>query len=217
MLDVGTGGATPRGSGSRLATAPETAKAPETALETAPATAGTVGRRQFVRGVTAVLSGVLGVLNPLAALIPRRGWAVDLHALTGEQAATLLAMVHTIAPHDGLDEAAYALVVGAIDGDAVKAEAARAQLVAGLSGLGAEFAGDAEAARVLKLQAIEAAPFFQSVRLKTLSTLYNNPIAWAHFGYEGEAFSKGGYLLRGFNDLKWLPEVPLVDGGPMPL
>ena len=42
-------------------------------------------------------------------------------------------------------------------------------------------------------------------------------IAWAHFGYEGEAFSKGGYLLRGFNDLKWLPEVPSADSGPMPV
>jgi hypothetical protein len=55
------------------------------------------------------------------------------------------------------------------------------------------------------------------VRLKTLLVLYNNPIAWAHFGFQGESFSKGGYLLRGFNDLKWLPEVPLADSGPMPL
>ena len=58
--------------------------------------------------------------------------------------------------------------------------------------------------------------FFQSVRVKTLLVLYANPIAWAHFGYEGEAFSKGGYLLRGFNDLKWLPDVPAADSGPMP-
>jgi len=55
------------------------------------------------------------------------------------------------------------------------------------------------------------------VRVKTLLVLYDNPIAWAHFGYQGEAFSKGGYLLRGFNDLKWLPEVPLSASGPMPV
>jgi hypothetical protein len=54
------------------------------------------------------------------------------------------------------------------------------------------------------------------MRIKTLMMLYSNPIAWAHFGYEGESFSKGGYLLRGFNDLKWLPDVPLADSGPMP-
>jgi len=182
-----------------------------------PEAAAAGGRRQFLQGVTAVLSGVLGALNPLATLIPSRAWAVDLHALSADQSATLLAMIHTIAPHDGLDEAAYALVVGAIDGDAVKSEVNRSQMAAGLSDLSADFARDSEAVRVQKLQTIEASPFFQSVRIKTLMVLYSNPIAWAHFGYEGEAFSKGGYLLRGFNDLKWLPEVPSAASGPMPL
>jgi hypothetical protein len=46
-------------------------------------------------------------------------------------------------------------------------------------------------------------------------TLYASPLVYAYFGYEGEAFSKGGYLLRGFNDLRWLPEVPSADGGPV--
>ena len=175
-----------------------------------------VGRRRFVQGVTAVLSGALGTLSPLAALVPSRTWAVDLHVLSADQAATLLAMIHTIAPHDGLDESAYALVVAAIDANAADPDA-RAQTLAGLQGLGAEFTHDAEAVRVQKLQAIEPSPFFQSIRQTTVSVLYNNPIAWQHFGYEGEAFSKGGYLLRGFNDLKWLPEVPVSASGPMPI
>jgi hypothetical protein len=46
--------------------------------------------------------------------------------------------------------------------------------------------------------------------------LYSSPFAYAYFGYEGEAFSKGGYLMRGFNDLRWLPDVPVADSGPMP-
>jgi hypothetical protein len=176
-----------------------------------------VDRRQFVQGVSTVLCGVLGALNPLAALLPGPVWAVDLHALSAEPAATLLAMVHTIAPHDNLDEAAYALVVSALDQDAAASDGAQAQLLAGLAGLGPGFARDAEPARVAALRGIEGTPFFQSVRLKTLMVLYDNPIAWAHFGYEGEAFSKGGYLLRGFNDLKWLPEVPAAASGPMPV
>jgi hypothetical protein len=45
---------------------------------------------------------------------------------------------------------------------------------------------------------------------------YATSMAYAYFGYEGEAFSKGGYLLRGFNDLRWLPEVPADDSGTMP-
>ena len=46
--------------------------------------------------------------------------------------------------------------------------------------------------------------------------LFRSPLAFAYFGYEGEVFSKGGYLHRGFNDLKWLPEVPAADSGPIP-
>ncbi|MGE8386089.1 MAG: tat (twin-arginine translocation) pathway signal sequence, partial [Pseudomonas putida] len=35
-----------------------------------------------------------------------------------------------------------------------------------------------------------------------------NELAYQHFGYEGASFPKGGYLMRGFNDLKWLPAAP---------
>jgi hypothetical protein len=173
-------------------------------------------RRSFVRGV-GVLTGVIALGNPLAALLPSRAWAVELRVLSSAEAAALFAMIRTIAPHDTLDDAAYALVVNAIDVDAAGSTQAHTDLAAGIASLGDGFAQLPEEARVLRLKAIESAPFFQSMRVKTLLVLYSNPIAWAHFGFEGEAFSKGGYLLRGFNDLKWLPEVPLADSGAMPL
>jgi hypothetical protein len=176
-----------------------------------------MNRRRFVQSVTGALTGVLSALSPLAALLPSRAWAVDMHALSGGQAGTLLAAVRTIVPHDGLDDAAYALVVSALDADAAGNAEYRAQLTTGLDALGANFATAPEATRVAALKSVESGPFFQTVRIKTLLVLYDNPIAWAHFGYQGEAFSKGGYLLRGFNDLKWLPEVPLSASGPMPV
>jgi hypothetical protein len=172
-------------------------------------------RRSFVRGV-GVLTGVIALGHPLAALLPSRAWAVELRVLSSADAAAMLTMIRTIAPHDTLDDAAYALVVNAIDADAAGSTEARADLAAGIASLGAGFALMPEAARVEHLKAIESSAFFQTVRMKTLMVLYSNPIAWAHFGYEGEAFSKGGYLVRGFNDLKWLPDVPLADSGPMP-
>ncbi len=172
-------------------------------------------RRSFVRGI-GMLTGVIALGNPLAALFPSRTWAVELAALTSAEAAALLAMIRTIAPHDTLDDAAYALVVKAIDGDAAASAQNRADLKSGLADLGAGFARAPEDQRVLELKKIESGPFFQSVRVKTLLVLYSNPIAFAHFGFQGEAFSKGGYLYRGFNDLKWLPDVPLADSGPMP-
>lgn len=173
-------------------------------------------RRSFVRSV-GVLTGVIALGNPLAALLPGRAWAVELRVLSSAEAAALLAMIRTVAPHDTLEDAAYALVVNAVDGDAAASTEARTDLKAGIASLGDGFALMPEEARALHLKAIESGAFFQSVRTKTLMVLYSNPIAWAHFGFEGESFSKGGYLLRGFNDLKWLPEVPLADSGAMPI
>lgn len=88
-------------------------------------------------------------------------------------------------------------------------------VLAGVSSLGSDFARRDESARVIALKKIESSEFFQTMRLKTLQVLYATPMAYAYFGYEGEAFSKGGYLSRGFNDLRWLPEVPLEDSGPV--
>ena len=34
--------------------------------------------------------------------------------------------------------------------------------------------------------------------------LYNQKEIWPIFGYEGESFSKGGYIDRGFDDIAWL-------------
>ncbi len=174
-------------------------------------------RRSFMKVATGVITGVIAATSPLAALVPSRAWAVDLGALTDAQGAALLAMIRTIAPHDALDSAAYALVVAALDKDAAASAAVKSDLLTGITTLGVGFAQSPESDRVAQLKAIESSAFFQGVRVKTLLVLYNNPIAFAHFGYEGEAFSKGGYLFRGFNDLKWLPEVPLADSGPMPV
>ncbi len=176
----------------------------------------TMNRRRFVQSATGMLTGVLGALSPLAAFLPGRTWAVDMHALSAGEAASLLAVTRTIVPHDGLDDAAYALVVAALDADATGSPETRALLTSGIAALGADFSAASESDRMAKLKAVESGPFFQSVRIKTLLVLYDNPIAWAHFGYQGESFSKGGYLLRGFNDLKWLPDVPMAASGPVP-
>jgi hypothetical protein len=127
-----------------------------------------------------------------------------------------MSLARTIAPHDKLDDAAYALVIQALDGDAAKDPNMRKMIGEGLAALGAGFSASSESERVEALKKIESSAFFQTMRLKTLQVLYSNPIAYAYFGYEGEAFSKGGYLFRGFNDLRWLPEVAAEDSGPLP-
>jgi hypothetical protein len=174
-----------------------------------------VARREFLQ-VTGVLTGLLAVGSPLALLAPSRAWALDLTSLTSAEGATLLAATRTIAPHDKLEDAAYASIIHVLDTAAVHDGALRKQLQEGVVSLGAGFANAPESERVAALRRVEATPFFQDLRRQTLSVLYSTPSAFAYFGYEGEAFSKGGYLLRGFNDLRWLPEVPLEDSGPLP-
>jgi hypothetical protein len=175
----------------------------------------TLDRREFL-GATGVLTGWLAAGSPLLGLVPARAWALDLKALSSSEGASLLAATRTIAPHDQLDDAPYALVVQALDRAAAADSATLTLLRNGLAGLPAGFGTAAESERVAALKAVETTPFFKSVRATTLMTLYASPLVYAYFGYEGEAFSKGGYLLRGFNDLRWLPEVPLADSGPVP-
>jgi hypothetical protein len=175
-----------------------------------------LNRRELLKTTTGLLTGLVVAGSPLALVARGRAWAVDLTVLTSAEGAELLAMTRTIAPHDKLDDAAYAMVIQAIDSDAGKDESTRKMLKEGLVALGPGFAASAESDRVVVLKKIESCAFFQAMRLKTVQVLYSTPLAYAYFGYEGEAFSKGGYLQRGFNDLRWLPEVPLQDSGAAP-
>jgi hypothetical protein len=173
-------------------------------------------RREFLK-TTGVLTGLLAAGSPWSLLAPTRAWAVDLTTFTSEEGRTLMAVARTIAPHDQLEDAAYAMVIQATDVEAAKDAGLAALLKDGVKTLGAGFATASETERVAALTKIESSAFFQTMRVKTLQILYATPLAYAHFGYEGEAFSKGGYLYRGFNDLRWLPEVPVADSGPVPV
>ncbi len=173
-------------------------------------------RRELLQTTTGLLTGMVLAGSPLALLARGRAWAIDLTSLTSAEGASLMAVARTIAPHDKLDDAAYAMVVQAMDSDASKDENARRMLKEGIAALRAEFATNSESDRVAALKKMESSAFFQTMRLKTVQLLYSTPLAYAYFRYEGEAFSKGGYLFRGFNDLRWLPEVPVQDSGPMP-
>lgn len=173
-----------------------------------------VDRRKFLQ-TTGMLTGWLAAGSPLLSWAPSRAWALDLTSLTGAEGATLMAAVRTIAPHDTLEDAAYAVVIGSLDKAAAQDADLHKQLQEGVTKLGPTFVKATESERVAALRAVEPSPFFQGLRTQTLRVLYATPLAYAHFGYEGEAFSKGGYLFRGFNDLRWLPEVPEADSGPV--
>jgi len=64
------------------------------------------------------------------------------------------------------------------------------------------------------LDSVQQAPFFPALLSALTPTIVSLPAVWRIAGYEGESFTKGGYLLRGFNDLDWLPDPPADVMGP---
>jgi hypothetical protein len=117
-------------------------------------------------------------------------------------------MARDIYPHDQVADRFYAVAVKGYD-DA----AAKDLVAAGIASLNAaaQAQGHAdyvsigwEEDRVKVLQAIEGEVFFQTVRAGLVTGLYNQKDVWPIFGYEGESFSQGGYIDRGFDDIDWL-------------
>ena len=170
-------------------------------------------RREFLKG-TGVLIGTLWASSTaLISLAPSSVWALELKTLDERTGNALLAFTRQIFPHAKLDDAVYALVVKDLDAEAAGSPDVKKLLTEGAAGLDKAAGGEFTAAAREKQSEITASlaktPFFEKVRGKAIVSLYNNELAFAHFGYEGNAFQKGGgYLQRGFNDLKWLPAPP---------
>jgi len=175
-------------------------------------------RREFLKG-TGILAGTLWASSTaLITLAPSRVWALELKVLDERTGKVLLVFTRQILPHAKLDDAVYALVVKDLDAEAAGSADVKKLLTEGAAGLDKAAGGDFAAAAKDKQSEITASlsktPFFEKVRGKAIVSLYNNELAFAHFGYEGNAFQKGGgYLLRGFNDLKWLP-APSANASP---
>jgi hypothetical protein len=131
-------------------------------------------------------------------------------ALDEATRATLLLIAQRLFPHPEAPADWYAIVVEALNGAAAQTPAVASMLTTGIAELheagSGDFAARSPDEQTSALAAIEATPFFQTVRATSVFTFYNQPKVWQAFGYEGDAWAKGGYLARGLSDIKWLPE-----------
>ena len=176
-------------------------------------------RRVFLKSSGGMLAGTLALASgPIALLAPSRSWAVSLEHLSSHEGEVLLVMTRQMFPHPGLEDAVYALSVKDQDRRAADGET-RALLQKGVAELDTEAGGDwlelSEAERFVQLEAMAGTAFFEQVRGPAIVSLYDNPLAYAHFGYQGSE-GNAGYLTRGFNDLTWLPDPPKPAGGYLP-
>ena len=174
-------------------------------------------RRSLLRG-SGLLLGTLAAGGVLTALAPSRAWAVELKTLSGAEGTTLMKMGRVLYPHKKLPDAVYALLAKDLDAGAADAKTA-SMLKDGIASLDkaadGNFAKSTAAKQLAAVKSIEGTPFFAAVRGKCITSLYDNDMAYAAFGYPGSSWEKGGYITRGFQDLKWLP-TPSKEASPAP-
>ena len=177
-----------------------------------------LARREFLKG-SGLLFGSLATGSLLAGLAPSSAWALELKKLSTADGKTLLALGRTLYPHEKLPDAVYALLAKDLDG-AAAANADTAKMLAdGIAWLNKSADGDFAKTNAKKREEIvrgmEGTAFFGTVRGQCITSLYDNDMAYAVFGYPGSAWEKGGYITRGFQDLKWLP-TPSLEASPKP-
>lgn len=163
-------------------------------------------RRQLLAGSTAF--GALFVVGPGFVAGRDAAWATQMNALKPDTFATLVQMARDIYPHDQVGDNYYVTAVKGYD----KPEEVD-QIEAGIESLNAKAQAMKSANyvdvgwerdRVDVLRSMEDDAFFQRIRGGLVTGLYNQKEVWPIFGYEGESFSKGGYIERGFDDISWI-------------
>ncbi len=166
---------------------------------------GGLSRRDLLKNASAAGIGAALVISGNAVICPQHAWGMETKALKPETMATLIQMARDIYPHDHVADRFYAIAVKGYD-DPEKAE----MIEAGVADLDAKSGAGGyrglgwEEERVAVLRQIETTPFFQTIRGGLVTGLYNQKEVWPLFGYEGESYSQGGYVARGFDDIDWL-------------
>ena len=182
---------------------------PMTATETTPREAG-LSRRGFLQRSASGFAAAIAITSTGALLNVSEAWALDVKGLKPETMKTLILVARDIYPHDKVADRYYAIAMKGYDDKAAGNPEMKAEIegfVAALDGAAGEggYVGRPwEADRVAILRNQSADPMFETIRSGLVVSLYNQKEIWPIFGYEGESFSKGGYIERGFDDISWL-------------
>lgn len=170
-------------------------------------------RRRFLKASGGAAAGVAAASTGTFALSFSVGaWAGELKNLSAHEGKTLLKVTRHIFPHPSLADVYYAGVVDALDADAAGNADAAKGIKEGVAALDKatklNWLELSDGYQLEILKNMESSAMFQMVKGKAVVALYNNPLVWRHFGYEGPSAQYGGYINRGFNDLRWLGDPP---------
>jgi hypothetical protein len=157
---------------------------------------------------------------------PAKYSALNALALTDEAKRTLTRVIRVAFPHPQIPDGPYLRMTDKIVSEAEGSTWFRMALTQGLLTLNSlsdkPFVELSDEAALNVLKRVADLEFFGFIRRTTVLHLYDDHEVWEALGYEGESFSRGGYLHRGFDDLDWLPdprieesEEELAEVGPL--
>jgi hypothetical protein len=169
-----------------------------------------LSRRFFLQRSATGFAAAIAVTSTGALLNVSEAWALDVKGLKPETMKTLILIARDIYPHDKVADRFYAIAMKGYDEKAAGNPEMKAEIegfvaaLDGAAGQGGYVGLPWEADRVAILKNQSANPTFETIRSGLIVSLYNQKEVWPIFGYEGESFSKGGYIERGFDDISWL-------------
>ncbi|MCU6479536.1 hypothetical protein [Arthrobacter sp. A2-55] len=147
--------------------------------------------------------------------------------LSGEARRILTRIIRVSFPHPQFPKGPYERMTEKIIEASEESRWFRMALIQGLATLDTltdeHFLDLPEDRAITVLKRIADLEFFAFIRRTVVLNLYDDPEVHTALGYEGESYSKGGYVNRGFNDLAWLPDPrieectePVPEIGPLP-
>src|ERR1700735_2983509 len=180
-----------------------------TTTETIPAGAG-LSRRGFLQRSASGFAAAIAIPSTGPLLNAPEPGPLPVKGLKPETMKTLILVARDIYPHDKVADRFYAIAMKGYDEKAAGNPEMKGQIEAfvaaldGAAGEGGYVGRPWEADRVALLKNQSGDPMFETIRSGLVVSLYNQNEIWPIFGYEGESFSKGGYIHRGFDDITWL-------------
>ena len=165
-----------------------------------------MNRRSFLKK-TGKASGFVVLAGGAVQLTSFNAWAAKKSSISSHSAKTMLLISKDLFPMKRFSDDLYMIAVDSLDGKASGDESLNKTLTDGVaefdSAAGGKYIKASHKTRMKVLKSMEGKGFFNSMRGEMVNVFFNNPKVWKVAGWEGAAYDKGGYYLRGFQDADW--------------
>lgn len=169
-----------------------------------------ISRRCFLKKAGKT-SGFVAMAGGAVQLTSFNAWAAKKSAIDNHVAKTILLVGKDMFPSERFTDDLYMIAVDSIDAKATKDVSLKSSLAEGVASFdkaaGGKYIEASGKKRMSVIKSSEGKGLFNTVKGEMVNVFFNDKRVWKVAGYEGAAYDKGGYYLRGFQDADW-PQPP---------